>query len=76
MAALCISWVGTEERMSYRCLFQLTNYGGEGAYVITSLIYPNGEYVETLYVGGDDEDVKAFVIDFTSFSSPSSTKYM
>ena len=39
---------------SYRCLIQLTNYGGEGAYVITSLIDPEGQYEETLYVGGDD----------------------
>ena len=40
----------------YRCLIQLTNYGGEGAYVITSLLDPDGQYEKTLYVGGDDAE--------------------
>lgn len=44
------------EKVSYRCLIQLTNYGGEGAYVITTLIEPEGGYEKTLYVGGDDKD--------------------
>ena len=42
--------------ISYRCLIQLTNYGGEGAYVIASLIKPDGAYEKTLFVGGDDEE--------------------
>ncbi|MEM8895146.1 MAG: DUF2271 domain-containing protein [Bacteroidota bacterium] len=46
----------TSDKLSYRCLIQLTNYGGEGAYVITSLIKPDGNYEETLYVGGDDAE--------------------
>lgn len=51
------SW-GTifEEKVSYRCLIQLTNYGGEGAYVITTLIQPEDDYEKTLYVGGDDKE--------------------
>ncbi|MEM6830179.1 MAG: DUF2271 domain-containing protein [Bacteroidota bacterium] len=43
-------------KMRYRCLIQLTNYGGEGAYVIASLVKPDGAYEKTLYVGGDDEE--------------------
>ncbi|MEM6642825.1 MAG: DUF2271 domain-containing protein [Bacteroidota bacterium] len=44
------------EKVGYRCLIQLTNYGGEGAYVITSLLDAEDQYVKTLYVGGDDEE--------------------
>ncbi|OEK04008.1 DUF2271 domain-containing protein [Roseivirga misakiensis] len=46
----------TSEEISYKCLIQLTNYGGEGAYVVLSLLNDQGEYVETLSVHGDDED--------------------
>ncbi|MEM6525582.1 MAG: DUF2271 domain-containing protein [Bacteroidota bacterium] len=55
--AMSFSWKNIKtETVSYRCLIQLTNYGGEGAYVITSIINPQGEYEKTLYVGGDDEE--------------------
>ena len=40
----------------YKCMIQLTNYTGEGAYVVVSLINPNGEYKKTLYVQGDDDE--------------------
>ncbi|MEM6359790.1 MAG: DUF2271 domain-containing protein [Bacteroidota bacterium] len=56
---LISSWsstVNNVDTVSYRCLIQLTNYGGEGAYVITSLINPEGKYEQTLFVGGDDEE--------------------
>lgn len=38
----------------YKCMIQMTNYTGEGAYIVISLINPNGEYEKTLYVQGDD----------------------
>lgn len=40
----------------YKCMIQMTNYTGEGAYVIISLINPNGKYEKTLYVQGDDPE--------------------
>ncbi len=39
----------------YKCLLQLTNYEGEGAYVVVSLLNPKGEYQRTLYVFGKEE---------------------
>lgn len=39
----------------YKCVVQLTNYTGEGAYVVVALINPNGDYEETLYMLGEDE---------------------
>ncbi len=41
---------------NYKCLIQLSNYGGLGAYVIASLISPDESYVETLSVSGDEID--------------------
>lgn len=37
-------------------MIQMTNYTGEGAYVVISLINPKGDYEQTLYVQGDDAE--------------------
>ena len=39
----------------YKCLLQMNNYNGEGAYVVVSLINPKGQYEKTLYVMGPDK---------------------
>jgi hypothetical protein len=39
----------------YKCLVQMTNYLGEGAYVAVSLINNKGAYEKTLYVMGSDK---------------------
>lgn len=39
----------------YKCMLQMSNYMGEGAYVVVSLINPKGDYEKTLYVMGDDK---------------------
>lgn len=39
-----------------KCMIQMINYQGEGAYVVISLINPNGEYDQTLYVQGKDSE--------------------
>jgi hypothetical protein len=46
----------TTEESAYKCMVQLTNYEGEGAYVVVSLINPEGDYEKTLYVLGDDDE--------------------
>lgn len=45
-----------DETINYKCLIQLTNYEGEGAYVVVSILDGEGNYVETLYVQGDDSE--------------------
>ncbi|MBU2995284.1 DUF2271 domain-containing protein [Cellulophaga baltica] len=40
----------------YKCMMQMINYTGEGAYVVISLINPEGAYEKTLYVQGDDSE--------------------
>lgn len=39
----------------YKCMLQMSNYMGEGAYIVVSLINPSGAYEKTLYVMGDDK---------------------
>lgn len=41
---------------TFKCLIQITNYSGEGAYVVVSLINPEGKYEKTLLIQGDDEE--------------------
>ncbi|AMO21203.1 DUF2271 domain-containing protein [Flavobacterium columnare] len=45
----------TAQTSKYKCMLQMTNYVGEGAYIIVSLINPKGQYEKTLYVMGDDK---------------------
>lgn len=61
LAALCligflILGFKAVEKNPVKCLIQMTDYSGEGAYVIISLLNPKGEYEETLYVQGKDTE--------------------
>ena len=38
----------------YKCMIQMTNYSGEGAYVAASLIKPDGSFEKTLTIAGKD----------------------
>ncbi len=39
----------------YKCMIQMTNYMGEGAYIVVSVINPKNAYDKTLYVMGSDK---------------------
>lgn len=39
----------------YKCMVQMTNYVGEGAYLVMSLIDAKSSYEKTLYVMGSDK---------------------
>ena len=49
--------MGTSSAQSskYKCMLQMTNYMGEGAYIVVSLINPSGAYEKTLSVLGTDK---------------------
>lgn len=57
---LMLSCMGASEvaaqTVKYKCLLQLINYTGEGAYIVVSLINPKGEYEKTLRVMGADKE--------------------
>ncbi len=39
----------------YKCMIQMTNYMGEGAYIVVSIVDAKGNYDKTLYVLGADK---------------------
>ena len=50
-----ISLVTSAQTSKYKCMLQMSNYIGEGAYIVVSLINPQGKYEKTLYVLGEDK---------------------
>jgi len=44
-----------QKTTSYKCMVQMTNYMGEGAYIVVSLVDSKGAYEKTLYVMGSDK---------------------
>lgn len=54
-AVLIFAFSATAQESKYRCMVQLTNYKGLEAYVVVSLINPQGKYEKTLYMMGPDK---------------------
>lgn len=52
---------------SYKCMIQMKNYSGEGAYVIISLLNPKGAYEKTLFVQGTDDEWYFDIREWWSF---------
>ena len=63
------SFQATAQHTKYKCLLQMSNYMGEGAYVVVSLINPKGDYEKTLYVMGDDKQWYNSLKEWYKFSS-------
>ena len=55
------------DKVAVKCMIQMTNYTGEGAYVIVSLIDPEGAYEETLYVQGKDNEWYSEISEWWKF---------
>ncbi|SEB36386.1 Predicted protein [Tenacibaculum sp. MAR_2009_124] len=49
-------FTGITNNTSYKCMIQMKNYTGEGAYIVISILDKENKYVETVYVQGDDEE--------------------
>lgn len=49
------SFSSAQKTTKYKCMVQMTNYVGEGAYIAVSLIDAKGAYEKTLYVMGSDK---------------------
>lgn len=50
-----VSFQSNAQSSKYKCMLQMNNYMGEGAYIVVSLINSTGAYEKTLYVMGDDK---------------------
>lgn len=51
----------------YKCMIQMSNYMGEGAYIVISLIDSKGAYEKTLYVLGPDKKWYKTVREWNKF---------
>ncbi len=57
----------TSDSSKYKCMVQMKNYTGEGAYITISLLNPKGEYEKTLYVQGDDHEWYSDITEWWKF---------
>lgn len=51
-----LAFNSSESDVKYKCMIQMVNYTGESAYVVVSLMKPDGSYDKTLYVAGKDDE--------------------
>jgi hypothetical protein len=73
-ALICLlSFQATAQTSKYKCMLQMSNYVGEGAYIVVSLINAKGEYEKTLYVMGDDKKWYKTVKEWHKFYSKKPT---
>ncbi|WP_394340564.1 DUF2271 domain-containing protein [Mesonia aquimarina] len=63
----------TGSTQKYKCMVQLKNYEGEGAYVVVSVIDKDNNYVKTLQVLGDDEKWYPDITTWWSFFETANT---
>lgn len=54
LIALCMPFMGKAQQTKYKCMIQMTNYLGEGAYMAVQLINKDDKYEKTLYVLGSN----------------------
>ena len=54
----------------YKCMVQLKNYEGDGAYVVASVIDANDNYVQTLRVLGEDDEWYPDLKQWWAFMQP------
>ncbi len=55
MAFLLVGMLSVSAQSKYKCLVQMNNYDGEKAYLVVSLIAPDGKYAKTLRVMGPNK---------------------
>lgn len=56
-----------QSTVKYKCMIQMTNYTGEGAYIVISLINSKGAYEKTLYVLGPDKQWYKTIKEWNKF---------
>lgn len=55
------------DKQPVKCLIQLTNYSGEGAYIVVSIVNAEENYDETLYVIGKDSEWYSEITEWWKF---------
>jgi hypothetical protein len=67
IAFVCLAFTRNDNTTNVKCMIQMTNYTGEGAYVIISLINPEENYEQTLYVQGKDSEWYSEITEWWKF---------
>lgn len=70
ITAILTTAIATAQTEKYKCMVQMSNYSGEGAYIIASLINPKGDYEQTLYVYGRDKKWYPDLKEWWKFEKP------
>ena len=56
LVAILMTTISFAQTTKYKTMIQMQNYTGKEAYIVISLINPNGQYEKTLGVLGDDNE--------------------
>lgn len=67
MALYSFNSVVNTNQSEYKCMVQLRNYVGEGAYCTVSLLDSDNKYIKTLYVLGEEEQWYPDIIEWNAF---------
>lgn len=67
LSAFTVKTNNNEPNSKYKCMVQLKNYEGEGAYVVVSVVDKDDNYLKTLHILGDDEKWYADLPKWWSF---------
>lgn len=69
----CAVFQANAQTSKYKCMLQMSNYIGEGSYIVVSLVNPEGKYDKTLYVMGDDKKWYNTLKEWHAFFSKKTT---
>lgn len=61
------SFTSDSDTTRYKCMLQTINYDGEGAYIIVSLMNPEGKYDHTLFIVGEDGEYYHLIDEWWSY---------
>ncbi|MXV38219.1 DUF2271 domain-containing protein [Flavobacteriaceae bacterium Ap0902] len=53
---LSFTYAQSTDSKPYKCMVQMSNYSGEGAYIAISVVDAKNQYIKTLKVFGDDDE--------------------
>ena len=70
IAALFTVFISTNtfaQTTKYKCMIQMENYSGKEAYIVISLINPQGQYEKTLSVLGPDQEWYNTITEWDKF---------
>lgn len=68
------SFTSSESEVKYKCMIQMVNYIGENAYVVVTLVKPDGSYDKTLHVAGKDDEWYHDIIKWWGFQKTAKDK--